>query len=207
MGRPSTGAITTGEALRIELSFLLKEKYIQKNKKIVGILDWTSGSTINFESIYNDTDCYIRLCYSYDGLEYDYKINLHRQKSNLGKGEVLYFICPVSFQHCRILYKCYHSTIWKCRKAYKNRIYYSGQSVSKTDYHNTRYWKITKKLDKLNLKRKYRKKSYQGKPTKFIINLRRLEAKQELHDNLRWLIMPKSLLKNSSELAYLIGRK
>lgn len=112
MGRHSTGAITTGEAMRLELSFLLKKGFIQKGKHQFGTLSWSNDSSISFESCYTDEEAYIKLKYSSTNnytnevSKHNYKINLTSLHSNLGKGHVLYFICPQSGRFCRILYKC-----------------------------------------------------------------------------------------------------
>ena len=97
MGRYSTGAITTGEAIRIELSFLLKHGKIQKGCKILGSIAWNNGSNISFESCYHKEDRYIRLNYTLTkptGEEYklDYKIQLTTIPSNLGRGEIPFFV-------------------------------------------------------------------------------------------------------------------
>jgi hypothetical protein len=44
IGRWGTGAYITGEALRIELSYLLRERMIKRNGVISGTLSWTNGS-------------------------------------------------------------------------------------------------------------------------------------------------------------------
>ena len=155
MGRQSIGAITTGEVTRIELSYLLKKRFLKMGHHVFGTLNWTNGGSIQFESKLNEGDCFIRLVYnntnSYSGevTNHDYKVYLTTIPSNLGKGEILYFVCPESGNRCRVLYKCYGSLIWKSRKAYKHRVYYHSQVCSKYDYHNTRYWKITGELQGL----------------------------------------------------------
>ena len=110
MGRRSTGALTTREAFRIELSYLLKNGYIQKGNHIIATLSWTNGSWIRIESKYTEEERYLRVKYtltdSRDGKkhELDYKISLYAKPSNLGKGEVLYFVYPFTHRRCTILY-------------------------------------------------------------------------------------------------------
>jgi hypothetical protein len=199
MGRWSTGAITTGEACRIELSYLLKQGYLRKGKNISGVLSWTNGSSIQFESDLTSDEWFIRVAYqntnsnSGEKTNHDYKIYLTTISSNLGKGEVLYFICPQSGKRCRILYKCYGSLIWKSRNAYMYRIYYDSQVCSKYDYHNTQYWSITKKLERLY--KRGRKNHYRGNYTRLMKRVEQLEYKQKYHDKMRWLIVPQSILK------------
>ena len=94
--------MTTNSATRIELSYLLKNGYIQKDRIASAQLSWTDDSSIGFESCYTENDSYIRLKYtntSYHDDEvtkHDYKIQLVTVPSNLGKGEVLYFVCSFS---------------------------------------------------------------------------------------------------------------
>jgi hypothetical protein len=49
----------------------------------------------------------------------DYKIQLTSIPSNLGRGEVLYFVCPTSGRRARILYRAYGSHYFKSRQAYR----------------------------------------------------------------------------------------
>jgi len=199
MGRYSTGAITTGEALRIELPYLLRQGFIRKDSRISGILSWNNGSKIGIESDYTSEGRYLRLMYqltdNYSGevSNHDYKISFTTIPSNLGRGEILYFVCPITGRRARILYKCYGSHIWKSRKAYGIRIYYASQQCSKLGYHNTRYWALEKELDKCLGRSK--KKHYQGKPTRLRARIKFLKERKEYHDYLRWAILPKSIQK------------
>lgn len=200
MGRWSTGALTTGEALRIEITDLLKRGLIKKGYEIHGCLNWASGASIKIETSYNtEAGNYIRLIYTKteseaDKTDHDYKIYLDVTPSNLGKGQILYFICPVSGERCRVLYMCYGSPIWKSRLAYQHRIYYSCQISSKMDHANSRYWSIDSRIE--NLKKNRRKQlTYKGRPTKYALQLERLQSEQRNFDLERWqpCNMPKGL--------------
>jgi hypothetical protein len=196
MGRNSTGAITTGSALRLELSYLLKQGIIPKQGIRTGYLSWTNGSEMYYEIENTSQNQYIRLKYSntnYSGEvnDLDYKIQLDSIPSNLGRGRIWYFVCPFTGRKARILYKCYGSLYFKSMKAYQRRIYYSSQISSKLNFNNDRYFDLEKQLEKLRPK----KKSYQGKETRIWKRIRRLEAQLDYHDFLRWDIMPKSVLK------------
>lgn len=114
----------------------------------------------------------------------DDTVYLKAVPSNLGKGEVLYFICPVGGQRCRILYKAYNCPIWKGRQSYQNRIYYPSQKSSKREYSNNRYWDLDKQIERLRGKRK--PGTYRGKPTKRAERLKRLEVQQWEADHQRW---------------------
>jgi len=197
MGRYSTGAITTGEAIRIELSYLFKSGFIQKGRFIYATLSWTNGSDIYIHSDFTVDQPYIRLIYkntSYNTGEvtdHDYKIYLTSITSNLGKGQVLYFLCPVTMQRCRILYKCYGSPIWKSRYAYRHRIYYQCQISSKLHHYIDRYWGVEKQLEQLYSQ--VVKSHYMGMKTTLQKRIEFLENKREFYDDMRWQIVPKSI--------------
>ena len=199
MGRHSTGACTTSEVRRIELSYLLRQGFIRKGGKVYGTLSWNSGDSISFESSFTEEERYFRLTYNTENsytnerTHHDYKILLTTILSNLGKGEIIYFVCPATGRRARILYKCYGSPIWKSRTAYQYRIYYDSQQCGKYDFHNRRYWTLQKEIETLNNKRI--KKLYRGRYTKRAVRLQRLEGKQRHHDVLRWVIVPKSIQK------------
>lgn len=202
MGRQGTGALTTGEVLRIELSYLLRQGLIKKGYEMPGILTWTNGSKISFASTYSVDEKYLRLVYtitsnSGEAENFDYKIKLTTIPSNLGRGEILYFVCPITGRRARILYNCYGSKIWKSREAYNHRIYYASQQCSKYYYHNTRYWNIDKQLQSLN---NSKKSHYKGKETRLNKKISLLRTKQNYHDYLRWQIVPKAFLKGSNFL-------
>ncbi len=199
MGRNSTGACTTREVIRIELSHLLRQGFIMKNQTISGTLTWTNGSSISFTSSFTDEERYIRLSYYTESghtgerTHHDYKIQLTTIPSNLGKGEIIYFVCPVTGRRARILYRCYGSLIWKCRTAYQYRIYYESQQCSKLDFHNRRYWALEKELETLH--KQVKKNHYRGNYTRLMVRIKRLEGKQKYHDRMRWLIVPQSIQK------------
>lgn len=160
---------------------------------------FSNGSSIQFESNLGIPEPYIRLTYkntnTYSGevTNQDYKIYLITIPSNLGKGNILYFLCPVTGRRCRIFYKCYGSLIWKSRLAYHHRIYYHSQVCSKYDYHNIRYWDISRRLDVLN--KKVVKNNYKGEPIRLLKTIKTLEAEQQFHDMMRWLVVPKAIQK------------
>lgn len=204
MGRDNTGAWTTRQAIRIELAYLLKNGYIRKNCEISANLSWTDGSKINIETMYSEKEKYIRLVYTVtskqtcEKIDYDYKIELITKPSNLGKGEIIFFKCPESSKSCRILYRCYGSHTWKSRTAYKQRIYYPLQIMEKLAYPNLNYWKKDEQIN--SLRKKWLKPIYQGKKTKTMLKIERLEKRKDHFDNLRWRIFPKNLALFDEEL-------
>lgn len=185
MGRWSKGSCQTQEAAPLELSFLLRKGYFKKGQERRGVLHWNirgepTGS-ISIVSSYFENEVWLRLIYKITDRttggvkEYDYKIYLEALRSNLGKGEVLYFVCPVSGERCRILYRAYGSPIWKSREAYKNRLYYTGQKCRKYSRDNERFFRTKEVLERLNTKRQT--STYKGKSTKRAIRMELLEKK------------------------------
>lgn len=199
MGRWGTGAFTTGEALRIELSYLLRQGFVRKGHEVSGMLSWTNWDSIGIASTYNNDKKQIRLNYTLTFRNTGEKescgqvIQLTTIPSNLGRGEIVYFVCPITGRRARILYKCYGSKIWKSRGAYRNRIYYPSQQCSKHDYHNTRYWALEKELDKCQAISK--KKHYQGKETRIRRRIKLLREQKEYHDWARYVLLEKLLQK------------
>jgi hypothetical protein len=200
MGRNSTGVLTTGECKRIELSKLKKSGYLEKGNYSACQYAWTDGSTIVITFDTRNGNGHMRLQYvtTYkDGRkeEHDYKVRIVSVPSNLGKGEVLYFVCPVSSKLCRVLYKAYGCPIWKCRHAYQNRIYYQSQLSSHKDRYNDRYWAVEKKLEAQRAKR--RTYTYKGKATKRAERIEKLIDAQTHWDRLRWSVaaMPVAMQK------------
>lgn len=201
MGRSSTGAYTTGDCLRLELSKLKKQGFLKKNCISNGIVKWTNGARIELAANMAESCPYLTLSYvitdneTKEQYKYCYDILLAKRPSNLGKGEVLYFICPYSGKKCRILYKAYGYHKWKCREAYQNRIYYPSQVSSKKGKYNDRYWELEHKLDEY---RKGRKSyTYKGKETKRATRIMAMINERNRMDEIRWsaIAMPKALLK------------
>lgn len=198
MGRNSSGKVTTSGAYRIELSHLFKAGYIRKGCKISGNLSWNNGSNISIYSELTKEKQFIRLAYqmkdsSGEIQKLDYQIRLDSIPSNLGKGEIYYFICPRSGRRIRILYRCYGSHYFKARKAYQIRIFYQSQISSKKDYHNSRYFEAERKLEECY--QVQRKSHYQGKETRLLKRINFLEAKKEILDQRRFLDFGKYCMK------------
>lgn len=193
MGRPSTGAWTTNECLRIELSYLLSHNLIQKDRGLTSTLSWNDEdeTTIQYNSYHSPGEKYIQLkyeAYSYYHEEYrnyEYQVTLTTVPSNLGQGEVLYFYCPYGGTRCRILYRAYGSPVWMSRQAYDSSIYYPAQVASKKQYAASRYWTLSDRTDRLYALKT--KEVYQGKPTRLNVRLDRLERELEYYDTVRGL--------------------
>lgn len=178
MGRSSTGVWTNRESLRLELSFLIKSRYIIKGAGVKGILNWSNQAGENTGSAeimshYLEGEAWIEISFAYknnraETVEVKQRIALSLQPSNLGQGELLYFICPMTGRRCRVLYMTYGVKSFYSRQAYlhrwNKRIYYSSQLSSKLSKERDRYWRLEEILEKDSQKRAA--KDYNGKATR-----------------------------------------
>lgn len=197
MGRNSIGVTRINKALKLELSLFIKNGVIKKNIKDSMTVSFAGKSEIRAYYHQTSKSKYFELIYNVSNphtgvsIPQHYKIYLTAVKSNLGNGEVLYFVCPTSGKRCRILYLVGGSHIFQARAAYPKRLYYTTQLHSKYNYWNERYWTEERKLEAIEPK-SY-KKTYRGKPTKkhLIIKQKRerLASYKQKSDNIfHWRI-------------------
>ena len=165
MGRNSTGAITTSECMRIDIGNLLKYGYIKQGCIGGGYLSWTEsqlGSEAGSVCVISDLTGEEKFIKIINGLQdiatgknkfIVCKVFIDSVPANIGKGELLYFICPETRERCRILYNAYGCKKWKSRKGFNHPIYYPLQQCSKADRANIKYWLLDDQLSKLSQKR------------------------------------------------------
>jgi len=175
--------------MRMELRWLLNNGYFRPGDTKASTLSWTNGSTISTVASNTGEGISLRLSYtitkpSGEKQSLDYTISLVEVPSNLGKGKLLFFICPQTGRRCRILYRAYGSPIFKSREAYSYKLYYEIQTSSKLYLHTTRYFTLEKRLERLwGMRKTY---TYRGKPTRRAILMDKLEDKLDREDYLRW---------------------
>ncbi len=176
MGRYSTGSETTEASTRLELKYLLEKGFFRKGSIAKGVIKWTDGSSISIKTIRSSSQIIMTLSYTITNDSGTTKINdlfeVTSVPSNLGKGEVLYFVCPETKKRARILYMAYGSYHFKSRDAYKHRIYYPSQVCGKKYRFPFKYFDKEQELHEI-WKRGY-KKTYKGKPTKIALKQREL---------------------------------
>lgn len=193
MGRTQRSRTTTGEVMRMELRWLQGRGYFRPGEERTSLLSWTDGSTVSARARNIDGQISLSLGYTIkdkttgEKKTLDYTINLVEVPSNLGRGKVLFFICPQTGRRCKILYRAYGSPIFKSRTAYRYSIYYEIQTSSRLDLHNTRYFTLERRLEKLYKMRGT--STYRGKPTRRALLINRLEEKLEREDLLRWVTL------------------
>lgn len=201
MGRKGSGVYNTHESSSLELSFLKKKGLLPSTGSLQYDLKWGNGNVINVQTNCVDGSGYIRLSYTIvdnkTGVKqhYNYEIEVVSFPSNLGKGQVSYFICPHTGLKCRILYLAYDSNKWMSRKAYNERIYYPLQQCSKLDKYHVRYQSLKNRL--CSDDRKRTNSVYKGQTTKTAIKLELDFIRLGLLDNLRWseLGLPKEIIR------------
>ena len=96
------------DLLKIRLSKLRKWGYLKNDCSKSGTLTWSRfgepfasiGITVY---VYGD-ESRITLSYNHNDQPQKYDISLVSLPSNLGKGEVWYFLCPYTKKRCRVLY-------------------------------------------------------------------------------------------------------
>ena len=189
----SQGIYTTDNSLRIEMSYLIKNKMLKENSLLSGNITWNNRGVktgeISYISELKESEKYIRLIYTNlnhftgETVKYDYKVNIIPVKSNLGIGNIYYFECPISKRLCRVLYQAYDSGYFKCRQAYRNRIFYPLQTISKHYYSLQRYYDIEALLSKVYYDKKYFKETYKGKETRAFKRVNKLIEKLEYFGN------------------------
>lgn len=193
MARPPTGAITTGQCLQLKVKDFAE--YLKDTNHLKGSISWTTGASIGIELQKEGREYLLNLTYirTEAGKENDInsRIEIVPYPSNLGKGMVYYFLCPLTFKPCRVLYMGYGSHYFKSREAYNNRIYYPSQISSKLDRHNDLYWSLERRLEKVNYKGL--KSHYRGSPTRTQKKVERMREKRAYHDKMRWITLPKKL--------------
>jgi radical SAM superfamily enzyme YgiQ (UPF0313 family) len=105
-------------------------------------------------------------------------------ESNLGKGKILYFLCPITGRRCRKLYKKEKEYNWQCRQAYNDRIYYPLQLCSKSQSYDAKYYAYSQWYDRLSNGKNTAR--YDGKLTKRHLRRMEINDKQSLMFGLRF---------------------
>ncbi|RUA07181.1 MAG: hypothetical protein DSY82_08590, partial [Flavobacteriia bacterium] len=114
-----------------------------------------------------------------------YKVELVSLPSNIGKGQVWYFLCPQTNKRCRKLYSI--DGYFLHREAFKGCMYESQVKSKKQRQFEKEfgtYFKIDDLYDELY--KKYSKNTYAGKPTRRYLRIIKQIQKAEniaYHEN------------------------
>jgi hypothetical protein len=154
---------------QLSISKLKEWGYLKPNQSNGGTVTWSKNgeTTARISVLVNmcSDDHHVEVDYTYGGDPRKYKIRLVFVPSNLGKGQVWYFLCPRTFKRCRILYSI--DGYFHHREAF-NGCMYDTQTYSHKDRALVRMFDWSVKSSKANelLYSKHFKTHYNGKPTK-----------------------------------------
>lgn len=150
-------------------------------------LTWKGGDAIQLSAYKTEQGTHLQFEYSYsnatmDGLEHlDYTIDLTPVPSNLGNGQVWYFICPTTGKRCRKLYLNPQTYTFTSRAAFPKGWYYPSQRHSKYNRWLERYFKLEEEIKALE--QQPHRKTYRGQPTRTARHLQALKEKLEVYQN------------------------
>jgi len=183
MPRPSNYPITYEDCKSIEIKILKKNNYLQSNQLNECIILWyiNEETTGRMQLIVNTLSAnpYIELSYALNEEGIQYKVQLIKEKSNLGIGEIWYFICPFTNKRCRKLYLL--NKYFSHRNRFKG-VFYEKQILSKS---NRKILGIFSKIDQINnaieeTESKHFRRYYNKAKTKRLIKLRKI-INQEIY--------------------------
>ncbi len=175
MPKPHSLPYLFDELKNISISNLIKWKYLEKGTSKSGVITWSNRynevtSRINIKVTFNDNEQTLILDYKCEDEVYNVTVYLESLPSNLGKGEVWYFICPYTGKRCRILHlicgKFIHRSALKSGMYSKQTHSKKWRKMEKTYgcyFDNDKHYK--------ELHSKHFKRYYNGKPTKRYLKL------------------------------------
>lgn len=176
MPKPYSFPTLFDEIKSFSITDLKRLGYIHYPLVVTGIIQWKNNfdevtGAINIYVHLMENEQFINLSYTAIGeTEYNYKVLLEALPSNLGKGDVWYFICPFTLQRCRKLHLIQGRFMH--RSALKTGMY-STQIKSKQWRRIDKVYGVYFALDRnySQLHAKHFKKRYKGKPTKRYLKL------------------------------------
>jgi hypothetical protein len=173
MGRYGNYPKTVDDCKTVSISKLKEWNYFSYGKRS-GTIKWSrngiESSSIGIEVTFTDKEKFIILDYKTNDKEIRYKVEIESLPSNLGKGEVYYFVCPSTGKLCRKLY--FESGYFLHRTAFKN-LMYQKQLESKKNRELFKIFDASFVPDEIFEQRykPYFKTHYNGKPTKRFLKL------------------------------------
>lgn len=189
MGRLKKNIVTTEQCLKIDLSYLLKHGFISKGKPIQKQLQYHNGFVVDIVSYFKKNAHYLTASYTLKDRsgkreKHHCRIDLITVPSNLGRGNILYFLCPTTGKKCRLLFLSRSSAIFQAKSAYKERIYYPKQLSSHRQRPNDRFWALADRLVELNGMRETT--TYNSHLTKRFLLMEKIYKQYTVADYLRF---------------------
>ena len=169
MGRYSSIPTLFDSVLQLNINKLKKDGFLIPGRVRSGTLTWSRNGneigSIGFKVDMASDLPYIELNYSCRNDPRKYRVLLVSVPSNLGTGEVWYFLCPRTGKRCRILYSVGG---WFLHREALKGVYYDSQIRSKLMRYYDKTFGPLYQTDKLydELHKPYFKPYYNGKPTK-----------------------------------------
>ncbi|GGK58992.1 hypothetical protein ACD591_16370 [Rufibacter glacialis] len=175
MARHGSSPILYDDVKKVSVSDLKKWGYLEPESFKTGTVTWSrQGRKTGSISITVNicTGCYLELDYGKGGKSISYRVNLVTLPSNLGKGELWYFVCPQTGKRCRFLYLVGDRFLH--REAYGGCMY-ETQTYSKYGRKLDKYFAREFGHDKLyeQLYSRHFRTMYAGKPTKKYLSIMR----------------------------------
>ncbi len=162
------------EEKNISISKFREWGYLKENSQRSSTITWSINgmetSSISAKIVMNDFENTLTVNYKCNGNSYDYKITLVSLPSNLGKGNIWYFLCPFTNKRCRKLHLI--SERFMHRSALPSGMYYK-QTQSKKWRSIEAVLECYFSCDKYyeELYSKHFRTHYKGKPTKRYLKL------------------------------------
>jgi hypothetical protein len=182
MPKPHTFPTLYNDVLQISITKLKEWEYLNPEQIKKGIITWSRNDnkrgSISIQVNTQNEQPYIELDYKSNDEPRNYKVHLVSIPSNLGKGNIWYFLCPKTNKRCRKLYSVggffYH------REAFKN-VFYESQTRGKNYRLLNQIYGGYFKADELyeHLYAKHFRKTYAGKPTKKYLRIMKELQKSE----------------------------
>lgn len=181
MPKPYTFPTIYDDCLTINISDLKKWGYFEPNHYKSGVLSWSRNGEVHSKisiAISMGDSPYMELDYTCNDEPRKYKVYFETVPSNLGKGEIYYFLCPFTKLRCR---KLYLIGGYFCHRSKAPNGLYDTQVRSKHYRSMEKLYGAYFSLDRLyeQLYSKHFRKYYAGKPTKRYLKLKRQIEKGE----------------------------
>lgn len=182
MAKDATYPPLFGELPTIEIKNLIGWGYLTNHGWKSGTSTWRMRgdvtAQIGFAVWYGPDEVYLQLSYTYKSQPRTYRIPLDQQTSNLGKGIVWFFRCPITGYRCRKLYL--YEGYFTHRKAVPGM--YEGQTHSKRWRREKRvYEAVYNQAEvKAELHKPNAKQTYRGKTTRRFTRLENKMIRLEL---------------------------
>ncbi|HMO39894.1 MAG TPA: hypothetical protein PKC76_09345 [Saprospiraceae bacterium] len=173
MAYPCTFPTLFDEVLTINIRSF--KPYLQPYQANTGNSRWTHNgqetANIGFSIRMEETIGYLELNYRHKQKPIKYRVLIVSKPSNLGKGLIWYFFCPITKKHCRKLYLV--DGYFLHREAFKGMYKCQARSKSSRQLFHT----LFARSDFME-GRKYLQTHYLGKPTKSYLRYLDLEKKE-----------------------------